>query len=163
MLAPAAAVFSLLLIITGIAKIARPRDVERALAQMGMPRVRGTGLVLGFLEVVVGVSALVFQGVLIIQAVLFTGFAIWVLLALRSNVPLASCGCLGREDTPPTSAHVVLNVVGALVSSGAAFGAPLHIGSGLESVALAVTVAVGVFLGYIVLTDLAAVAGAKHR
>lgn len=163
MLAPAAAVFSLLLIVTGLAKLVRPHDVERALSQLGLPRIGGIGYVIGGAEVLVGTAALFFPPVLAVQAALYLGFAVWVLWALRSEVPIASCGCLGREDTPPTAAHVVLNVIAFLVSSLAVFGAPLDLSGGFGAVATGFAVLVGVYLSYVLLTDAAMLAGVRNR
>lgn len=163
MLAPAAAVFSLLLIATGLAKLVRPHDVEKALSQLGLPRLGGIGYLIGGAEVVVGTAALFFPPVLVAQAVLYAGFALWVIWALRSDVPLASCGCLGRDDTPPTVAHVVLNLIAFSVSSLAAFGVPLDLSGGFGAVATGLAVLVGVYLSYVILTDAAALAGVRSR
>ena len=51
----------------------------------------------------------------------YLGFAGFVLGARRAGVPVASCGCLGRVDTPPHAVHVV----GNLLCVGAALGAAL--------------------------------------
>jgi hypothetical protein len=163
MLAPAAAVFSLLLIVTGLAKLARPHDVEKALSQLGLPRISGVGYLIGGAEVVVGAGALFFPQLLLAQALLYAGFAVWVFWALRSEVPIASCGCLGRADTPPTVAHVVLNVIAFSISSLAAFGAPLDISGGFAAVATGLAVLVGVYLSYVILTDAAMLAGVRKR
>lgn len=162
MLAPSAAVFSLLLIVTGIAKVARPADVERALSQLGLPRVRGAGVFLGVIEVGVGVTALLVPQMLIAQAILYAAFAVWVVVALRSDTALASCGCLGREDTPPTIAHLALNLTASLVSSLALLGPSLDLGSGFGGVATVVVVLVGVYLAYVILTDAASLVGVRR-
>ena len=117
MFATASAIFSLLLIFTGLAKLRRPGDVEIAIAELGLPRMRGLGYVLGGVEVVVGVAAFVIPGAMGLQALLYLMFAAWVFAALRSDAPLSSCGCLGQDDTPPSPAHVVMNVLAAGVSS----------------------------------------------
>lgn len=163
MLAPTAAVFSLLLIVTGLAKVSRPRDVEKALTSLGLPRIRGVGVLIGVVEVVVGLTALFFPIMLVAQGLLYAGFAAWVAVALRSGAPLTSCGCLGRDDTPPTVAHITLNVVGALVSSVAAVGAPLDLAFGIGGLATGGAVLVAVFLAYVILTDAAALSGVRHR
>lgn len=164
MLAPTAAVFSLLLVITGIAKVNRPRDVEKALASLRLPRVRGAGLIIGVAEIVVGLTALFLPIMLMTQGLLYAGFAIWVFAALRSGAPLTSCGCLGRDDTPPTVAHITLNVIGALVSSFAAVaGQSLELTIGFGGVASVGAILVAVFLSYVVLTDAAVLSGVRRR
>jgi hypothetical protein len=163
MLATAAAIFSLLLITTGLAKLARPHDVQRALTELGFPRIPGLGLLVGFIEVGVGIGSLLIPEFLLLQGVLFAVFAAWVVVALRSGLPIASCGCLGRSDTPPTASHVFLNLLAVVVSLGAAVGDPLSLGAGLELVAQVVVVLAGLFLSYVVLTDLAHLSGVARR
>ena len=153
MLATAAAIFSVLLIVTGAAKIVRPHDLTKALVDLGLPRVPAAGLMVGIVEVAIGLGALLFSPALIAQGVLYAAFAVWVLVALRGDVPIASCGCLGRDDTPPTIAHIVLNVLGAVLSFGAVSGDGLVIESALEGIAQVVVIGVGVFLSYLVLNQ----------
>lgn len=162
MLAIAAAVFSVLLILTGAVKIVRPHDVQRALVTLGMPRMPGIGIAIGVVELAIGIGALLIPFFLVAQATLYSLFAVWVAVALRSSVPIASCGCLGRADTPPTAAHIVLNVVAAVISVGAIFGDPLASESGLAAVASIVVIATGLFLSYIILTDAAHLEGVRR-
>lgn len=163
MFATSAAIFSLLLILTGFAKLRHPGDVETAISALGVPRLRGLGLVIGGFEVVVGLAALLVPSALGLQSLMYLAFAVWVFVALRSNVPLASCGCLGKDDTPPSSAHVVLNVIAAGVSSAAAFGPGLRVIEGVGVVAQFVVVAAGLLAAYIVLTDGARLSGVRAR
>lgn len=163
MFATSAAIFSVVLVITGAAKIVKPHDVEKALVALGLPRIPYAGLALGIGEVAVGIGALFLSPALIIQGSLYLAFAIWVTVALQRNVPLASCGCLGRDDTPPTMSHVVLNVLAAAVSFGALSGEVLSLGSGLHMIAQIVVVAAGVLLSFVVLTDLARLSGVRAR
>lgn len=163
MFTTASAIFSVVLIVTGVAKLVRPTDVEKALRALGLPAIRGTGLVIGLAEVVVGSAALFFQPARAVQAVFYAVFAVWVLVALRRDIPLASCGCLGRDDTPPTVAHVVLNAAGALVSAFAFFGDSLEFVWGIEGIAQIVVIAVGAFLAYVVLADGARLEGVRAR
>ena len=162
MLATAAAIFSILLIVTGAAKIVRPHDVTKALVDLGLPRLPAAGVMVGVIEVAIGVGALLFTPVLIAQGFLYSAFAVWVLVALRADVPIASCGCLGRDDTPPTIAHIVLNVLGAFLSFAAVSGSGLVIESVLQGVAQVVVIGVGVFLSYLVLNQAARLAGVRR-
>ena len=163
MFATSAAIFSFVLVITGVAKMARPHDVEKALIALGLPRLPYVGVALGVGEVAIGVAALFVTFGLVVQGLLYLVFAGWVAVALHRNIPLASCGCLGRDDTPPTMSHVVLNVLAAAVSLGALFGESVVLGSGLELIAQIVVVGGGVFLSFIVLTDLARLSGIRAR
>jgi len=163
MFATAAVIFSLLLIITGVAKIVSPHDVEKALAGLGLPRIPYGGAIVGVVEVTVGSAAFFSPMARLIQGVLYLVFAVWVFVALRLDVPLASCGCLGRDDTPPSWAHFALNLIGASVTVTAAVGGPGNWTWGLETIAAALVVAVGVFLAYVVLTDGARLAGVRAK
>ena len=162
MLATAAAIFSVLLIVTGAAKIARPHDVTKALVDLGLPRVPAAGLVIGLVEVAVGVGALMSDEALLAQGILYAAFAVWVSVALRAKVPIASCGCLGRDDTPPTAAHIVLNVLAAALSFGAVSADGLQFDSFLQGIAQLVVVGVGAFLSYIVLNQAAQLVGVRR-
>ena len=163
MLAPSAAIFSLVLIITGAAKIARPNDVSRALVALGMRRIPGVGLGIGVFEVLIGVGSLVATPLLLAQAALYLAFAVWVSVALRAEVPLASCGCLGKADTPPTVAHVLVDLLASAVSLGAFFGTALALTFDVEGTATIVVMGAGVFLCYVILTDGARLLSVRRR
>jgi hypothetical protein len=159
----AAAIFSLLLILTGVAKIRSPHDVARAIGALGLPTWTALGVLIGAAEVAVGALALFAGPGLWVQGLLYAGFAGWIFLALRRDVPLASCGCLGKDDTPPTWAHLVMNLIAVGVSLAAAAEGPVRLIDGLGSVAQLAVVAAGVFLAYIVLTDGARLVGVRAR
>ena len=164
MLSISAAIFSVVLILTGVMKVARPHEVSRALVALGFPRIPGAGTALGLVEVAVGALALLWPPVWYAQAGLYLVFAVWVTLALRSETPIASCGCLGRDDTPPTPAHIVFNSLGVMVSLGAAVGGQsLPLEAGVAGLATIVVVGTGVFLAHILLTDAAILVGVRRR
>lgn len=158
-----AAIFSILLLITGAAKIRSPHDIARALGAFGLPVLASLGVTIGVVEIVVGATAMLMPAMLWAQGALYAAFAVWVLLALRRDVPIASCGCLGKEDTPPTGGHLLMNLMAAGLSGAAAReGGPVLLG-GLAGVAQTAVVAGGVFLAYIVLTDGARLVGVRGR
>ena len=118
--------FALLLVGAGIVKVTDPAPTQGALAAIRLPNSRLTVRALGVAEltvaaVVLGVgdtsAALALGG-------LYAGFAAFVAYALRSGTPVASCGCFGREDTPPTTAHLTVTLLGAATGGAAAVGAP---------------------------------------
>ncbi len=158
---PAAAIFSLLLILTGIAKLRSPNDTARALRAMNIPMPRvATGLVAS-LEVVVGTGALALGSSLLygVQAGLYAVFLAWVIAALVKEVPMASCGCLGREDTPPYWGHVILNVVAVAASAAAAISGNVPVAGVPESAAFLLVVVVGTALGWAILDEGARISG----
>jgi hypothetical protein len=121
---------ALLLVAAGVAKTVEPLALVRALRGAGL-RVRAPLLarwvrVLAAAEAVLGVLAVVRPGPLVSGAVAlsYAGFTAFVLRALRSGSPLASCGCFGKTDTPPTPGHAVvtaaLAVAAALIAVGPA-------------------------------------------
>ena len=50
----------------------------------------------------------------------YLAFAVFVTVAMRRGTMIGSCGCFGREDTPPHAVHVVANVALAAAALGAA-------------------------------------------
>lgn len=98
-------------------------------------------------ELMLGVGAVTVGGAALwwLVAASYLAFGAFVVAALRRGTMIGSCGCFGREDTPPHPTHVVLNVVlaaGAGAVAVRAPGAPLdalsdHPGAASAVVALA--------------------------
>ena len=110
---------AVLLAAAGAAKLRDPLPLVRALRSARLPGSSGLVRVLAAAELVLGVLAVVLgsraTAALVCASYLaFTGF---VLLARRRGGVLASCGCFGRSDTPPTATHVVVT---AALAAGAA-------------------------------------------
>lgn len=152
---PGAAVFSVLLILTGIAKLRRPGDTSRALAALGFPNHRSTGFMIGLVEIGVGGAALMTGSrvALFGQGVLYASFAVWIGVALARDLPIASCGCLGTDDTPPYWGHLTLDIAAVVLSVAAAFtvSSPLFAGTTIELVGTTLLVGVGSFLAWLVI------------
>lgn len=102
---------ALLLCATGLAKIRRPEPTRDALHALHLPSGRWLAYALGGSEIAVGVAAVAWRAPLTAAALaaLYAGFAVVVLVALRTG-GLTSCGCAGRDDTPPTLVHLVVDV-----------------------------------------------------
>jgi len=107
---------ALLLIVAGIAKIVRPVPTTDALASFGLPALPAAVVVLGVVESVVGVLALLVGGPILAVATgaLYLGFLAVVWRALVTGA--TTCGCFGRVDSPPSWLHVVGNAGFAAVS-----------------------------------------------
>jgi methylamine utilization protein MauE len=126
-----------LLVIAGVAKAARPDDTARALAALAPRRAVSLGSARvavragALAEAALGVVALVAPRPVTaaLVALSYAAFAVVVSYARQRGGPLATCGCFGRPDTPPTAVHVVLDLAlagcAALVAADAPAGGTL--------------------------------------
>jgi hypothetical protein len=126
---------ALLLVAAGVAKSREPLSLVRALRAAGL-RVRAPLLArwvraIAAVEALLGLVAALHPGrvVALGVALSYAGFTAFVLRALRSSSPLASCGCFGKTDTPPTPGHVVVTALLAVAALLVAVGraAPLDV------------------------------------
>jgi len=106
-----ALVTALLLALAGAQKVNDPTmtvGALRALRLPSSPRLVRVGsaleLALGVAVVVVGGSALWWT-----VAASYLAFGAFVVAALRQGTMIGTCGCFGREETPPHWSHVVLD------------------------------------------------------
>jgi hypothetical protein len=122
---------ALLLVFAGAAKTVDPAMTAGALRQLRLPSApalvrvgAGAEMVLGLLAATVGWAALWW-----LVAASYLAFAGFVSAALRAGTMVGSCGCFGREDTPPHVVHVVVDVALAAIAGAAGVtgvGAPLE-------------------------------------
>ena len=137
---PALAVAALLAL-AGAQKVLDPTMTVGALRALRLPSSPVMVRVGAVAELAVGVLAIGVGGVVVwtLVAASYLAFAVFVVTALRRGTMLGSCGCFGREDTPPHWSHVGLNLLLAGVAATLAAqgdGAPLdavldHAGQGL--------------------------------
>ena len=101
-----------LLALAGSLKAVSPGDTANALRGVGLPCARWMVRVGGGFEVVVGTYAIVagdrVGGALV--AASYLAFAAFVAVALARGVPIATCGCFGKADTPPSLVHLAFDV-----------------------------------------------------
>ncbi len=104
-----------LLLISGGAKLVDPDPTSGALRAAGLPASRWAVAALGLWEIAAGSLAIGVGGALggSALAATYTAFAGFIVYALRSGLPIQSCGCFGRSDTPPSMSHVAVNVLAA--------------------------------------------------
>ena len=117
---------ALLLVVAGAAKVRDPLPLVRALRSARLPAPVSGVRLLAAAEALLGTTALLLGGRLTaaLVAASYAAFTGFVLLVRRRGGVLASCGCFGRADTPPTTGHAV--VTGALaLLAGAVTAAPL--------------------------------------
>lgn len=106
----------------GAAKVARPANTARALGEMGLRLPPAAVRAFALAELAVAAGALVGGGrpFAALVAASYAGFAVFILAALRRGTPLSTCGCFGTDDTPPTGAHLGLNLAAAAVGAAVA-------------------------------------------
>ena len=128
-------VTTVLLAAGGALKVVRPSTTAGALRQLGIPASPGVVRVGAAAELAIATAAMPDAGrpFAALVAASYLGFAAFVLVALRRQVPLSSCGCFGATDTPPTVTHLVVNLAAAAVAGAVALG--LADGGGLATVA----------------------------
>ncbi len=166
---------SVLLVLAGVAKARRPDDTATALAELLGAPVRRAALrtlvrVGALVEAVLGAVALVFPRPVpaALVALSYLAFAAVVVVARRHGGALSTCACFGRPDTPPTTVHLVLNLVLAGSAAMVAAGAP---GDGTVATELArqpwagapllFVSAVGTWLAFLALSALGTLEGAR--
>ncbi len=159
-----------LLVVAGAAKTARPAETARALgAVLPLPpvvrrptRLREIVRVVAALECALGAVGLVWPGSLTgaLIAVSYFGFAAVSVVVRSRGGALASCGCLGRPDTPVTAVHVAVDLglgVAALavaVSSPPGWIVRVLVGQPGRGVPLVVASLVATWLALLVMDEL---------
>ncbi|HEY6531467.1 MAG TPA: MauE/DoxX family redox-associated membrane protein [Acidimicrobiales bacterium] len=115
------AVVAGVLTVGGIAKLSGPEATVPMLRALGLPARPLVARLLGALEVVVGVAALLLGGriLAIAVAVLFAAFTVAV-LRLRAGGETVSCGCFGRSSAPPTLVHAAVDGAAVVIAVAAA-------------------------------------------
>ena len=155
-------VFALLLIAAGVLKMIDPRATAGALNAAGLPSRFVLVRVLGGLEIVIGAGAFASGSASFAAALAaaYLTFAVFIVVARMRNLPVASCGCFGKDDTPPSLAHVVLTGVASAVGGVLTFDPIGPVVDVVESqpwagVPFLGATLVATYLTYVILTDLA--------
>ena len=119
--APALAVAALL-VLAGAQKVLDPTMTDGALRALRIPSSKALVRVGAAAEALLGAAAITVGGPVLwtLVAVSYLAFAAFVTAALRKGTMIGSCGCFGREETPPHWSHVALNVVLAGIAGAAA-------------------------------------------
>ncbi len=142
-----ALVAAALLALAGAQKVVDPTMTVGALRALRLPSSATLVRAGSTLELALGVGAIAVGGAVLWSAVAvsYVLFAAFVVAALRKGTMIGSCGCFGREDTPPHWSHVVLNLALAALAAANAVRSPAapldalvdHPGAGAAVVALA--------------------------
>ena len=133
----------------GALKLVDPSGTVGALRALGLPLGTDPVRVLAGVEVILGMLAWsVSSRVLsVLVALSYAAFVGVTALALVRRLPIDSCGCLGRLETPPSWRHLVVLGLGFLGALGTTIDPRPslfeRIDDGVAGVALAVLVVVG--------------------
>ena len=141
---------AVLLVFAGGQKVLDPSPLIRAARSVRLPLPATVVRFFAGIEVVIGLAVLLVgsrPASLALSASYLT-FTAFVLLARARGGVLASCGCFGKSDVPPTRTHAVLTA-GLAVAAAAGVPAPLP----LSAAALVTTAALAV-CAYLVLAVL---------
>ncbi len=150
---------AVLLAVAGVAKVVDPVMTVGALRSAGLPVGPTAVRVGGAVEAVIAVGAAITGDptLALLVAASYLAFAGFVGFALVRRLPVGSCGCFGRADSPPSLVHVVVNLgavlsgVAVAVHDGAGLGATLR-GQPLAGVPFLVLIGVGVYAAITALT-----------
>lgn len=143
---------------SGIAKFADPDPTTGAMAAARLPASRTITFLLALGEVAVAGIALAAGGPATAAAgIAYLAFSIFTFAAMRKRIPVQSCGCFGREDTPPSWLHVGFNVVSTVALFTVAATDLVPIDWGLPVLQLSLYIGfslIGVVASYLMLTRL---------
>lgn len=162
-------VFAALMVVAGAAKVVTPSPTMGAITASGFTVGRRHIQVLGITEVAVGVYTIIGGDVAGATAMLvfYVGFTLFVVNALVRDLPVASCGCFGQEDTPPTWIHVAITLLGAGTGIAALISPPgpvdTIVGFNTDSLMLIALTGVAFFFAYMSLTALPKTLGTASR
>ncbi|MFZ6005529.1 MAG: MauE/DoxX family redox-associated membrane protein [Actinomycetota bacterium] len=144
-----------LLSLAGAQKLVDPTSAVGALRALGMPSSGAAVRIGSAVELGLGVLAVVLGLPLLWWAVAasYIGFTAFVASALRHGTMIGSCGCFGRDDTPPHRTHIYLNLLMAAVAAATPSfidGSILDalMGGGVRAALLVGVVTIGVYLAY---------------
>lgn len=153
------AIAALLLVVGGVLKALHPHDTALAVRRAGLPGSEGAVRWGGVAEGCVGVAALLTGSVTIalLVAVSYGAFCAFVAVALARHLPIASCGCFGKPDAPPSWLHVGVTIGASMAALAVAIDptiSPLEVVTRHfpESSAFVALVVVGVLASFAILT-----------
>jgi len=121
-----ALVAALLLALAGAQKLVDPTMTVGALRALRLPSSSLLVRLGSAFELALGVAAVAMGGAAVWWAIAasYVAFSAFVVVALREGTMIGSCGCFGREDTPPHPTHVALNLVLAGLAGAVAVRSP---------------------------------------
>lgn len=147
-----------LLGVAGIAKMIDPEPTSGALRAARLPSGLTLSRALGGVEFVAAVAGLAVGGVAAAPgALLYLGFSFFTASGTLNKRPIQSCGCFGREDTPPSWIHVAYNSAAVAMLAYVALNGDAVVNwtaPGTELLGYAFFAALGVHASYLLLSSL---------
>lgn len=156
-----------LVLVAGVAKLARPATTGAALGWRLGTRARLAVRALGLAEVALAVAVLVLGGS-VAFGLLGAAYLGFTAVAWHQRRHDRGCGCFGTEDTQVGALHLVANLVAAATAATAAAalvgpGLPTLLATApIAAVTATVLIALAVGLGQLVLTGLSEVLAASR-
>lgn len=156
-----------LLLLAGVAKLQQPGTTTNAMQLAGLPADDRLTRLLGLMEISLAVFGVLTPPTVpaITAAALYLGFTAFVVRALRRGTAIQSCGCFGKTDTPPSVAHVFVNLgaAGVCLAYAVTVSEPLiaHLFA-WEVLPLGLAVVVATYLTYVLLAILPATRAAAR-
>lgn len=143
---------------SGVVKIIDPVPTSGALKAARLPSSESASRAIGLAELGAAALGLIMGGMALIPAMsLYAGFTLFTLAALKHRLPLQSCGCFGREDTPPSNIHVTYNAAATSALTWTAFSGDMPIiwnAPPMELALFLLFAALGAFASYLLLAQL---------
>jgi len=143
---------------SGITKLIDPEPTTGAMKVAHLPSSDTLSRLLALVEITISVAALVVAGPsILLAAALYAAFTIFTVVALVSRIPLQSCGCFGKEDTPPNAIHVSLNLIATVALTWVFFAGAGAVDWALPTLELALYLGftvIGVYATYLLMTRL---------
>lgn len=168
-----ALVVAALLTLAGAQKLLDPTMTVGALRAMRLPSSSVLVRAGSAAECALGVAAIAAGGAALwwLVAISYLAFTGFVVGALRLGTMIGTCGCFGREETPPHWIHVALNLGLAALAIAVAMRAPAapvdtivdHPGSAVLVVLLAVLTLYLLYAAFVELPRTLAVGGSASR
>lgn len=156
-----ALVAAALLAVAGAQKVLDPTMTVGALRALRLPSSPLLVRAGSALELALGVAAIAVGGAALWWGVVasYVLFAAFVVAALRKGTMIGSCGCFGREETPPHWSHIVLNLALAGLAAATAVRTPGALLDALldrpgTGAAVAVLAALAIYLLYAAYVEL---------
>ena len=164
----------LLLASAGMSKAVRPRPTAAAVAALfdglSVQRASWAVRVLAVSEAALGIAGALSpeRATAALIALSYAGFAGFVTFARRRGGVLATCGCFSKPDTPPTRAHIAIDIflaacaltLGAQGSQGSLWSYLVH--QPLSGVPMLAACGLCAWLVFVVLVELPRLAEARR-